>query len=166
VVLPGASRRRIARRLSVAYSDGLLSEDTFVMRIERLLGQSLVDPASLVGDIRVRARHGWRARWDRIRTSIRVWATTKRGGSELLLALDWSGACGELLIGRHHSCDVVLPSPRVSRRHARLVFRDGTWVIQDLESTNGTVVNGAAVIRCALRPGDRLVLGGEPLRVD
>jgi hypothetical protein len=166
VIAPGASRRRIARRLNAAYADGLLSEDTFVWRIERLLGQPVIDPSSLVGDINLRAERGWRAWWDRMRTSVWAWPATKLGASELLLALDWTGGHDELLIGRHHACDVVLPSPRVSRRHARLVFRDGSWVIQDLESTNGTVVNGAVVVRSALRPGDHLVLGGERLRVD
>jgi pilus assembly protein CpaF len=71
-----------------------------------------------------------------------------------------------LLVGRHHACDVVLPESSVSRRHARLVFRDGTWVVQDLESTNGTIVNGVRVGRCALRPGDHLILGDAHLRID
>jgi pilus assembly protein CpaF len=101
-----------------------------------------------------------------MKTSIWAWPAGRLGGSELLLALDWTGAREELVIGRHHACDVVLANPRVSRRHARLVFRDGSWVIQDLESTNGTVVNGDTVVRCALRPGDHLVLGGQRLRVD
>jgi pilus assembly protein CpaF len=83
-----------------------------------------------------------------------------------LLALDWSGAQPELLIGRHHTCDVMLANPRVSRRHARLVFRDAKWIVQDLQSTNGTVVNGTRVGRCELRPGDCLVLGDEYLRID
>lgn len=69
-------------------------------------------------------------------------------------------------MGRHHGCDVVFDDLSVSRRHARLVFRDGSWVVQDLESTNGTIVNGVQVGRCALRPGDHLVLGDAFLRVD
>jgi pilus assembly protein CpaF len=54
----------------------------------------------------------------------------------------------------------------VSRRHARLLFRDGSWVLQDLQSTNGTTVNGVPVGRCQLRPGDRLIFGTACLRVD
>jgi pilus assembly protein CpaF len=54
----------------------------------------------------------------------------------------------------------------VSRRHARLVFRDGSWVIQDLRSCNGTEVNGLVVGRCELRPGDHVVLGDEHLVID
>ena len=54
----------------------------------------------------------------------------------------------------------------VSRRHARLSFRDGHWVLRDLDSTNGTRVNGQRVIRCRLEPGDRLRLGSAELLVD
>jgi pilus assembly protein CpaF len=85
---------------------------------------------------------------------------------EVLLALDWTGEQTELLIGRHYSCDVVLADHSVSRKHARVIFRDGGWILQDLDSTNGTTVNGATVGRCALQPGDQLVLGTERLRVD
>ena len=64
------------------------------------------------------------------------------------------------------TCDVVLDDLSVSRRHARLVFRDGHWVIQDLESTNGTRVNGVRVGRCELHPGDHVDVGDERLRID
>jgi len=85
----------------------------------------------------------------------------------ILLALDWNGGQEELVIGRHPGCDVVLPGQAVSRRHARLRFRDGTWILEDLESTNGTVVNGASLVgRYRLEPGDRLVIGDERLLVD
>ena len=83
-----------------------------------------------------------------------------------LLALDWGGECEELLLGRDRRCDVVLCDLSVSRRHARLVFRNERWVLQDLASTNGTLVNGRRVGRCELRPGDQLLIGSEQLRVD
>jgi pSer/pThr/pTyr-binding forkhead associated (FHA) protein len=60
----------------------------------------------------------------------------------------------------------VLPSGEVSRRHARLRFRDGTWLLQDLESTNGTTVNDVRVGCCQLHPGDRVVLGDARLTID
>jgi pilus assembly protein CpaF len=54
----------------------------------------------------------------------------------------------------------------VSRRPARLVFRDGGWILQDLGSTNGTLVNGEPAGRCRLQPGDHLVIGDHHLRID
>ena len=84
----------------------------------------------------------------------------------LLLALDWTPEQTELLIGRSSSCDIVLADRSVSRRHARLVFRDPTWVIYDLDSTNGTVVNGSHVGRCQLRAGDRVLLGEQVVDID
>jgi predicted component of type VI protein secretion system len=83
-----------------------------------------------------------------------------------LLGLDWTGHQRELVIGRRSSCDIVCSDPSVSRRHARLVFRDHKWIVQDLRSTNGTIVNGTRVGRCELRPGDLLELGELAMRID
>ena len=84
----------------------------------------------------------------------------------MLLALDWDGGDDDLLVGRHPSCDIVLDDLSVSRRHARLRFRDGHWVLQDLQSTNGTLVNRARVVRCQLQPGDEVHVGTVRLLVD
>ena len=64
------------------------------------------------------------------------------------------------------SCDVVLHGAYVSRHHARVFYRDGKWVLHDLRSTNGTLVNGVSVGRTELRPGDLILLGDEQLRID
>lgn len=173
MLLAGASRRRIARTLRMAYAGGLLSEDTFVRRLDELMESRLVDPPRLIGDLSFR-RSGpsRRSRLASVLTSVarrlRAIRTTPRptDPDHVLLALDWDGGQSELLLGRHHHCDVVVTDPTVSRRHARLTFRDGNWVVQDLDSTNGTFVNGARVGRYELRPGDRLLLGEEQLRVD
>ena len=60
----------------------------------------------------------------------------------------------------------MLEDPAVSRRHARLSFRDGRWILQDLGSRNGTRVNGVRVGRCEVRPGDLVELGNTHLTVD
>jgi len=86
--------------------------------------------------------------------------------SDRLLALDWNDLSSELIIGRSSDCDVYLPDSTVSRHHARLIFRDGCWVLQDLSSTNRSYLNGHRVSRCQLRPGDRLLLGHAALLVD
>jgi pSer/pThr/pTyr-binding forkhead associated (FHA) protein len=83
-----------------------------------------------------------------------------------LLALDWGGKQEELLVGRDPECDVVLADPTVSWRHARLLFRAGSWIVQDLGSTNGILLNGTLVGRSEVCPGDRLVLGYADLRID
>lgn len=166
---PGANRQRLAQTLNAAYAEGLLSEHTLAHRLDVLFGSAVVDPGPLVGDLPRRGRRGSVGR--------RVLATLKGRTRRIpliagtperrtLLALDWSGACEELLVGRHPNCDVILHGLSVSRWHARLTFRDGGWILQDLDSTNGTRVNGLFVGRCRLRPGDQLVLGGQLLEVD
>lgn len=164
---PGASRQQIARTLNAAYGDGLLSEETFSHRLDQLLEARLVDPFRLIGDLNLRtSAEGWRATLvNAVVDTVRRVRSFGPGGG-LLLALDWSGGQSELLLGRHPSCVVVLSDPRVSRRHARLFFRDGSWVLQDLQSTNGTTVNGVRVGRCEVRPGDVVALGSERLQID
>jgi hypothetical protein len=170
VLGPGASRKRIARALNAAYADGLLSQDTFAHRLDQLLAAPVIDPARFVGDLKFRPALDWRTRLLDALTAMGESLGFSRDRvaryDEILLALDWTGARDELLVGRHHACDVVLCECSVSRQHARLVFRDGTWVVQDLESTNGTIVNGVRIGRCALRPGDHVVLGEARLRID
>lgn len=52
---------------------------------------------------------------------------------------------GEILLGRHRDCDVVLPADSVSRRHARIVVTKDRVFVEDLNSSNGTFVNGVRV---------------------
>lgn len=167
---PGASRRRIARVLNTAYADGLLSEETFAHRLDQALGERLIDPLGLIGDLSLRSTPPrWRAK---LREAAAATAGTlrlagsERAEGEILLALDWNGGHGELLIGRSRECDVVLGSGAVSRRHARLLFRDGHWVLCDLGSTNGTMVNGVRIGRCRLHAGDRVIFGDTSVKVD
>ncbi|MFZ5632918.1 MAG: FhaA domain-containing protein [Bacillota bacterium] len=64
-----------------------------------------------------------------------------------------------VVLGRRESCDIVLPDGSVSRRHARLEPLKGSWVVTDLNSTNGTYVNGERIKTKTLSPGDSLKLG-------
>ena len=60
-------------------------------------------------------------------------------------------------IGRSTGADFILDAALVSRVHCQfLVLRDGELEVKDLESTNGTYVNGERVERAQLAPGDRL----------
>jgi hypothetical protein len=169
MVAPGFLRRRLASTLNAAYADGLLSQATLVHRLEQLFAGPLVDPAGLIGDLPDSRRPT--AVLERISATFR---TLRRGAlcgwreqpASMLLALDWAGGRDELLIGRHPGCEIVLSGSAVSRRHARLSFRDGSWILQDLHSTNGTILNGHPIGRCQLHPGDHLLIGEQQLLID
>jgi Protein of unknown function (DUF3662)/FHA domain len=63
-------------------------------------------------------------------------------------------------IGRSRKCDVVLSDPNVSREHAELRPRGGGWVLSDLGSTNGVMLNGRRIDRPeVVKPGDEIELG-------
>jgi Protein of unknown function (DUF3662)/FHA domain len=63
------------------------------------------------------------------------------------------------MIGRSSACDVPLDDASASRRHAELRRRGGKTVLVDLDSTNGTLVNGRRVREAPLRAGDRITIG-------
>ena len=70
-------------------------------------------------------------------------------------------------IGRDASNDVPLSDEAASARHAVLELRDGEWWVQDLGSTNGTLVNGTRIERAErLRAGDELAIGRIALRLE
>ena len=70
---------------------------------------------------------------------------------------------GGLTIGRDRSCGLVIDDPLASRQHARLDFTDGNWIVTDLNSRNGTLVNGVRVTRWALAAGDQVQIGDTVL---
>jgi len=73
---------------------------------------------------------------------------------------------GELLIGRDSDNDVVLPSPAVSRRHARIYMWDSQVFIEDLGSSNGIYVQGKRINEAALvKPGVPINIGEFTLNV-
>ena len=62
------------------------------------------------------------------------------------------------VIGRKKG-DLLLEDPLVSGVHARILHRDGSFVLQDLHSTNGTLVDGRLVREATLRPGAEVAIG-------
>ncbi len=68
-------------------------------------------------------------------------------------------------IGRNPRADFVIDSPLLSRVHCRLSASDTRLAVEDLQSTNGTYVNGDRVRQSELRNGDRLRLGRVELTV-
>lgn len=63
-----------------------------------------------------------------------------------------------LLVGRRESCDIVLRFANVSAHHCQLSCQDGYWYVKDLNSKNGTKVNGMRVATKRLAPGDELAV--------
>ena len=70
---------------------------------------------------------------------------------------------GQVSLGRGLDNQVVLEDSRVSRNHAEIFLRGSEWHLRDLNSTNGTYVNGYGVKERALESGDRISLGGVEL---
>lgn len=71
-----------------------------------------------------------------------------------------------LVIGRGEAAGVPLNDARASRRHSRVAFAGGEWTIEDLGSSNGTVVDGKRVERAALVTGTAIQVGATLLEFD
>ena len=61
-------------------------------------------------------------------------------------------------IGRHHECDISIPSEEISRRHAQVKPTTDGVLVEDLGSSNGTFINGQRVQTGLLKNGDELRL--------
>src|SRR3954465_6896948 len=73
----------------------------------------------------------------------------------------------EINVGRVQGNDLMLPKGNVSKRHARLLFRDGRFIVTDLKSTNGTYVNGRKIAQATIvREGDKIYIGDFVLRIE
>lgn len=69
-------------------------------------------------------------------------------------------------LGRGHGCAIRIPAADISRQHCRFHFDRGLLSVEDLDSANGTYVNGVLVEgRQAVASGDRIEIGPVTLRV-
>ena len=69
----------------------------------------------------------------------------------------WTVKSDEFLIGRGSDCDLVLPERQVSRHHVKILRENGRFSLQDLDSKNGTYLNGEPVTgRVPLQDGDEI----------
>lgn len=72
----------------------------------------------------------------------------------------------ETTIGRASDCAVVIDDARVSKVHARIFERDNRWMVEDLGSTNGTLVNDHVLDHPEnVGPGDRIQVGEHVLEL-
>jgi pSer/pThr/pTyr-binding forkhead associated (FHA) protein len=68
----------------------------------------------------------------------------------------------QILIGRDSTSNITINDAEVSRKHARLNFQGGKYVLEDLGSTNGTFVNGQRLVSpVVLKSGDVVSLGEQ-----
>lgn len=72
----------------------------------------------------------------------------------------------QLLVGRRSSCDIIVASKRVSSKHCELLFREGYWFVQDLESRNGVKVDDIEYDSTVIRPGQILSVAGTRFELD
>ncbi len=80
----------------------------------------------------------------------------EKGGEQRRLVFDKA----EITIGRVQGNDIVLPKGNVSKRHARIVLKDGKFIIVDLKSTNGTYVNGRKITSpLVVKESDKIYIG-------
>ncbi len=70
-----------------------------------------------------------------------------------------------IYIGRHAQCELVLTDLEASRRHLKMTQCEQGWLLDDLGSTNGTMVNGQRVSRQLILPGDRIQIGQSILAI-
>jgi FHA domain/FhaA, N-terminal domain len=76
---------------------------------------------------------------------------------------EWVLGSGRMVMGRLPTCEISLNDANASRQHAELVKREDGWWIVDLDSTNGTFLNGSLVKERRLGPGDRIQIGSSKL---
>jgi len=88
---------------------------------------------------------------------------SEKGGAERRQTFETT----ELNVGRVQGNELMLPKGNVSKRHARLLFRDGRFIVTDLNSTNGTYVNRRRIAQATIvREGDRIYIGDFVLRIE
>ncbi len=75
----------------------------------------------------------------------------------------YSFTSGEVVLGRSPDCQVVLKDFGISRNHAKIVVDGDSIRILDLNSKNGTSVNGQPIVEAFLKDGDKILLGKLPL---
>lgn len=95
----------------------------------------------------------------------RVTIQTDRGVELGRFSLPAPGSARRLLIGRADDCDLRIRHASVSRHHCALALdEDGDWILHDLGSTLGTIVDGQRIVEAAVHDGLIVRLGPAVLR--
>ncbi|MBY8880264.1 DUF1707 and FHA domain-containing protein [Actinacidiphila acidipaludis] len=174
-----ADREEVLELLRTAAAEGRLSHETFLLRMERVLtARDHAELRALVVDLPVAeavpvtaagSLNGLR------RLMLRVIAASSDVASRVrrrhrirrlpVLALPTAGS-PSVVIGRSHGSHLRLSHHSVSRSHAVLVSAVDGWVLRDLSSLNGTLVNGCRLAgQAPVRPGDWVTFGSMHFRL-
>ncbi len=155
-------RDRALDELRNRAAEGRLSMDTFIGRVDMVLrAQSRGEIDELVADLPQRGR--WRRRiTDAVAAvsdlSNRIESAWRRPRLPRL-ALPADDRL-RYVVGRGPTCDLVLTDLTVSRVHAELRREEGSWLLVDLGSMNGTRLNGWRLVGPArVRAGDEIAFG-------
>jgi hypothetical protein len=157
-----AERDRVIAELGARFAEGFLSHETFAARVDAAMhARDRRDLSVLVADLPEERRFGPAARsmirrsWRRAVSAIDRW--TRKPPVPLILPASLQQ---RYTIGREPDCDLTVADATVSRWHASLMHADGTWLLSDLGSTNGTRVNGWRVKEpTPVAPGDFVSFG-------
>jgi len=151
-------RERTVALLRERALDGCLTLDTFAHRVDLAYrSRTEEELESLVSDLP--GPGGWRARAARLFAAVGRLPVGGPPAVEIEVVLPPS--TDAVTVGRSSECDVVVGEETVSRVHAELRHaRGGEWTVRDLDSLNGTWLNGARVREARVCRGDVLRLGG------
>jgi hypothetical protein len=155
-------RERTVAVLRERALDGCLTLDTFAWRVDAAYRAKTVEELDvLVADL---PQHddGWRAAARRALARLaRREEPAEPAVPSLEIEVRLPPSADAVTVGRSNACDVVVGEETVSRVHAELRHADhDAWIVRDLDSTNGTWLNGARVHEARVCGGDVLWLGG------
>jgi hypothetical protein len=152
-------RERVVGDLRSALTGGVIGVDTFELRIGRALAaRTRRGLRDIVADLPVPA---WRRAFEALRETV-----LGEADDPVWIHPPPQIEVGEaLVIGRDDRASLVVDDPGVSRRHLMLRRDADGWTALDLQSTNGTYVNGWRVQRAQLQPGDELQVGDTRMRI-
>jgi len=80
------------------------------------------------------------------------------------IGTEWAFKVPKITIGRSAENEIDFADIAVSRNHAEISYRDGAYYVSDLESNNGTLLNGVNVDSEQLQSGDEIIVGARTLR--
>src|SRR3954464_5653577 len=153
-------RERTVAVLRERALDGCLTLDTFAGRVDAAYRAKTVEQLdALVADLP--HDDGWRGALRRFVARAVGREEEAPASPALEVEVRLPASADAVTVGRSNACDVVVGEQTVSRIHAELRHMDDdAWIVRDLDSTNGTWLNGSRVHEARVCGGDVLWLGG------